>query len=60
MIIAGQTTQGQGERTICIDSNNITVTADYGVRISAYAAVPNAIETVTNTLLTQQGRTTQC
>lgn len=59
-IIAGNTPEGQGERTLCVSSNNITVTDDYGVRMSAFAAVPNAVETITSELLAQQGRTTRC
>lgn len=60
MIVAGNRVPGQGERTICVTSNDLLVTDDYSIRISSFASVPNAVETLTNSLLQQQGVTTRC
>ncbi len=61
MIVAGNQVPGQGEQTICVTSNDLLVTDDYSIRIASFASVPNAVETLTNDLLRQQGATApQC
>lgn len=60
LIVAGNSIPGQSERTICISSDGAVINDDRSIFISAFAAVPNAIETRTNDLIAGLGSTTRC
>lgn len=60
MIVTGNVVPGQGQRIICVTSNDLLVTDDYSITLAGFASVPNAIETTTNVLLEQKGVTTRC
>lgn len=65
MIVAGRTTPGQAEQTICIDSNGLFVTSESSVFINAYATGPTSIETRSNDFIQSlqpgdPGASTQC
>jgi len=60
MVVAGNQVPGQGQRTVCITSNDLLVNDDHSVFIAGFASVPNAIEATTNVLLEQKGGTTRC
>ncbi len=60
MLVSGATTPGQGQRTICIDSNGLFVTADFSVFINDYATGPSSIESRSNDYTKSIGGATQC
>lgn len=61
ILVAGNgPTEGQRARTICINGNGLTPNDTASIYVSAYAAVPNAIEARTNDIITATGSTTQC
>jgi len=60
MLISGNAIPGQGQRTICIDSNGLFVTADFSVFINQYATGPSSIESRSNDFIKSIGGTTQC
>lgn len=60
MIVAGNTTPGQGERVICINSDSFVTGDRLAIVMAQYAASSSAIELMTNTLLEQSGRTSRC
>jgi hypothetical protein len=60
MLVAGATIPGQGQRTICIDSNGLFVTADFSVFVNDYATGPSSIESRSNDFIKSIGGATQC
>ncbi len=60
MLVSGAGTPGQGQRTICIDSNGLFVTADFSVFINNYATGPSSVESRSNDFIKSLGGATQC
>jgi len=60
MVVPLQTTPGQAQRTICIDSNGLFVAASSSIYISAAATGPSSIETRSNDFILKAGGDSQC
>jgi len=60
MIVPGNTIPGQGTRTICVDSQGMTVSNDYSIYLNSFATGANAIETRTNDYMQSLGLDVRC
>lgn len=60
IIAAGATIPGQGERTLCLQSNGLFTTGDSSIYIAPYASSASAVEVRTNEFIKSLGQTTQC
>lgn len=60
MIVTGNTVPGQAARTICIDSDGLSISGNNAVYLSAYATNASSVETRSNEVMKQLGGTAQC
>lgn len=60
MIVAGNTTPGQGEQLICIESSGLFDVGQMALYIAPYASSTNAIELMNNTALASRTGRPQC
>ena len=60
MLVGGATIPGQSQRTICVDSNGLFVTADFSIFINDYATGPSSIESRSNDYIKSIGGATKC
>jgi len=60
MIVAGSAVPGQGARTLCVDSQGLTLNNDFSIYLNAYATGSNAVETRTNDYMQSLGLEVQC
>lgn len=60
MIVSGDSVPGQRERTICLDSDGLFVSANASIYISPYATGPSSVETRSNDYIASLGGDTEC
>ncbi len=60
MLVAGESTPGQGGRTICIDPNGLLITSKLAIFIHAFATNSSAIESRSNDIIQSLGSDTRC
>lgn len=60
MLVDSNTVPGRAARVLCIESDGLFVDSSQSIYIGANASGPTSIETTSNNVLTQKGRTTQC
>ena len=55
MLVAGNTTPGQGSQLICIESNGLFINSDRAVYLNSFASASSAVELRSNDFMKQSG-----